>query len=104
MATITFKGQSIHTSGNLPKVGHSAPAFSLTKTDLSDITLNQLQGKRVILNIFPSIDTPTCAMSVRKFNQEASRLNNVEILCVSMDLPFAQKRFCGAEGLKQVTP
>lgn len=102
MATITLKGQPIHTSGDLPRALQSAPEFTLTKTDLSDVTLAQFKGKRVILNIFPSIDTPTCAMSVRKFNQEAATLAGVVVLCVSMDLPFAQKRFCGAEGLDKV--
>jgi len=104
MATLTLKGNAIHTSGDLPKVGQAAPTFTLTKTDLSEASLQQWQGKRVLLNVFPSIDTPTCAMSVRKFNQDAAALHNVEVLCVSMDLPFAQTRFCGAEGLKNVTP
>jgi len=104
MATITLKGNSIHTSGDLPRVGQSAPDFTLTKTDLNEIRLADFKGKQVILNIFPSIDTPTCATSVRKFNQEASKLSDVVVLCVSMDLPFAQSRFCGAEGLDKVIP
>ncbi len=104
MATITLKGDSIHTSGDLPRIGQSAPDFTLTKTDLSEVKLADFKGKPVILNIFPSIDTPTCATSVRKFNQEASKLSDVVVLCVSMDLPFAQSRFCGAEGLDKVIP
>lgn len=104
MATITLKGNPIHTSGDLPHVGQAAPDFTLTKTDLSEIKLTDFKGKQVILNIFPSIDTPTCATSVRKFNQEASTLSDVVVLCVSMDLPFAQSRFCGAEGLDKVVP
>ena len=104
MAKITLKGQPVHTGGDLPQLGQEAPGFILTKTDLSEVNLSHFKGKRLILNIFPSLDTPTCASSVRKFNQEASKLGNVEILCVSMDLPFAQSRFCGAEGLDKVTP
>lgn len=104
MATLTLQGHSLHTIGNLPTKGNSAPIFTLTKTDLTELTLKDLRGKRVILNIFPSIDTPTCAMSVRKFNEEAAKLQDVEVLCVSMDLPFAQARFCGAEGIERVTP
>ena len=104
MAKVTLKGQPVHTGGDLPQLGQVAPNFILTKTDLSELHLSELKGKRIILSIFPSLDTPTCATSVRKFNQEASKLNNVEILCVSMDLPFAQSRFCGAEGLDKVMP
>ena len=104
MATITLKGNSIHTNGDLPRIGQPAADFTLTKTDLSEVKLTDFKGKRVILNIFPSIDTPTCATSVRKFNQEASKLSDVVVLCVSMDLPFAQSRFCGAEGLDKVVP
>lgn len=104
MAKITFKGEPITTTGDLPEVGSLAPDFSLTKTDLSEITLKELKGKRVILNIFPSIDTDVCAATVRRFNEEASRLDNSVVLCVSMDLPFAHARFCGAEGLKDVIP
>jgi thiol peroxidase len=102
MADITFKGNAIHTAGSLPKLGATAPEFALTKVDLSTATLGELKGKRVVLNIFPSIDTPVCAASVRKFNEEASRLPNTVVLCVSRDLPFAQKRFCAAEGLNNV--
>ena len=102
MATVTLKGNPIHTVGELPKVGSAAPAFSLVKTDLSTVTSKDLLGKRVVLNIFPSVDTGTCATSVRRFNAEASKLSNTVVLCVSKDLPFAHKRFCGAEGLEQV--
>lgn len=103
MASITLKGNQIHTLGNLPEVGKSAPNFELVKNDLSTVTLSDFQGKRLVLNIFPSIDTGICAMSVRKFNEEASQLNNTEVLCISRDLPFAQQRFCGAEGIDNVT-
>jgi thiol peroxidase len=104
MATVTLKGNPVHTNGELPKVGAPAPAYTLTKTDLSDVTTAELKGKRVVLNIFPSIDTPTCATSVRTFNKRASEKPNTVILCISVDLPFAQKRFCGAEGLENVVP
>jgi thiol peroxidase len=102
MATITLKGSPVTTIGALPAVGSAAPAFSLTKTDLSDVTAVALRGKRVVLNIFPSVDTPTCAASVRRFNAEAAKLSNTVVLCVSKDLPFAHARFCAAEGLKDV--
>lgn len=104
MAQITLRGNAIHTVGDLPEVGEKAPDFRLTKIDLSDVSLNDFRGKKVILNIFPSIDTPTCSASVRKFNQELSNLDNTVVLCVSKDLPFAQKRFCAAEGLENVIP
>ncbi len=104
MAQITLKGNPINTSGELPKVGTKALDFKLTKTDLSDIGLSQFSGKRLVLNIFPSVDTAVCATSVRKFNQQASGLKNTVVLCVSRDLPFALKRFCGAEGLENVIP
>ncbi len=104
MAQVTLKGSPVHTSGELPAVGEVAPAFSLTKMDLTEISLSDLKGKRVVLNIFPSIDTATCATSVRMFNQRANEVPNTAILCISADLPFAQKRFCGAEGLEQVIP
>lgn len=104
MTTVTFKGQPIHITGNLPGKGKNAPAFTLTKTDLNELSLKDLKGKQIILNIFPSLDTPTCATSVRRFNAEAAKLADVEVLCISMDLPFAQARFCGAEGLDRVTP
>jgi len=103
MAEIMLKGNPIHTSGDLPAEGSQAPDFSLTKTDLSDVRLSDLKGKRVILNVFPSIDTAVCATSVRKFNEEASRFVNTEVLCASLDLPFAHNRFCGAEGIENVS-
>ncbi|MDO5971027.1 thiol peroxidase [Flavivirga aquimarina] len=102
MATVTLKGNSIETSGNLPLVGSSAPDFTLTATDLSTKTLNDFKGQKLVLNIFPSIDTGTCAQSVRQFNKEASQLENTKVLCISHDLPFAHARFCGAEGLDNV--
>ena len=102
MTTITFKGSSIKTKGFLPKVGASAPDFSLVKTDLENISLHELLGKKVILNIFPSIDTGVCATSVRQFNAKAAGLQNTVVVCISCDLPFAHKRFCGAEGIENV--
>jgi thiol peroxidase len=102
MAIITLKGNPIHTCGELPKVGSKASDFVLTKTDLADVSLKDFAGKRIVLNIFPSIDTSVCATSVRKFNAEASNLKNTVVLCVSLDLPFAHARFCGAEGLNNV--
>jgi thioredoxin-dependent peroxiredoxin len=102
MATVTLKGNAIETSGNLPKIGTLAPDFKLTATDLSTKTLNDFKGFKLVLNIFPSIDTGTCAQSVRQFNKEASNLENTKVLCISRDLPFALGRFCGAEGLDNV--
>ena len=102
MANITFRGTPANTVGNLPAVGAAAPAFTLTAADLSDKTLADFAGKRKVLNIFPSIDTGVCQQSVRTFNQRASALNNTVVLCISADLPFAQARFCGAEGLDNV--
>ena len=102
MASITLGGNPINTSGELPKVGTIAPDFQLVKNDLSITSLNDYVGSRLVLNIFPSIDTGTCATSVRKFNESASSLINTKVLCISRDLPFAQKRFCGAEGLENV--
>ncbi|MEL4309170.1 thiol peroxidase [Joostella sp. CR20] len=102
MATVTLKGNEIHTSGELPKVGTAAPEFSLVKTDLSTASLSDFKGSKLVLNIFPSVDTGTCAASVRAFNKEASALNNTKVLCISRDLPFAMARFCGAEGLDNV--
>ncbi|MCK4957163.1 MAG: thiol peroxidase [Candidatus Cloacimonetes bacterium] len=102
MAKITLKGNKVNTIGNLPKVGEKAPEFLLTKNDLSDVKLSDYRGKKVVLNIFPSLDTDVCATSVRKFNAEAEQLNNTVVLCISKDLPFAQSRFCGAEGLNNV--
>jgi thiol peroxidase len=103
MAKITFKGNPVATIGELPKVGSPAPAFTLTKNDLSPLGSKDLAGKNVVLNIFPSIDTGVCATSVRKFNEKAASLPNTVVLCVSKDLPFAMKRFCGAEGIEKVT-
>jgi thiol peroxidase len=102
MAKITFKGNAAHTAGTLPAVGSAAPDFKLTKSDLSDASLKDYLGKKVVLNIFPSLDTPVCAASVRRFNAEASKLDNTVVLCISRDLPFAQGRFCAAEGLNNV--
>jgi thioredoxin-dependent peroxiredoxin len=102
MAQITLKGNPIHTAGFLPKVGEMAHDFALTKSDLSPVSLGEFKGKRVVLNIFPSIDTSVCATSVRRFNEEAGKLKNTVVLCISKDLPFAHGRFCGAEGLQNV--
>ena len=102
MAKITLGGNPIETIGNLPTAGTKAPDFKLTATDLSVKSLNDFEGNRLVLNIFPSIDTGTCAQSVRTFNKEASELENTKVLCISKDLPFAMDRFCGAEGLKNV--
>lgn len=104
MASITLKGNKIETIGELPAVGTVAPAFHLTKTDLADIELADYAGKTVVLNIFPSIDTPVCASSVRKFNEAASTRANTLVFCISADLPFAHKRFCEGEGLEHVIP
>ena len=102
MATITLHGNVFNTNGELPKVGADAPGFRLVGADLKDVTLHDFVGKKKVLNIFPSIDTPTCATSVRKFNEKASALKDTVVLCISADLPFANKRFCGAEGLSNV--
>ncbi|MFY7811492.1 MAG: thiol peroxidase [Flavobacterium sp.] len=104
MAQITLGGNPISTIGTLPAIGTKALDFELLKTDLSIVKLSDFAGKKIILNIFPSIDTGTCATSVRKFNTKANELENTVVLCVSRDLPFAQKRFCGAEGLENVHP
>ncbi|HHM01559.1 MAG TPA: thiol peroxidase [Caldithrix abyssi] len=102
MAEITLKGNPIHTIGNLPATGDAAPEFTLTGTDLQDISLKDFKGKRVVLNIFPSLDTGVCAASVRRFNAEAEKLENCVVLCISKDTPFAHKRFCVSEGLDNV--
>lgn len=102
MASITLGGNPINTNGELPKIGTKAPNFFLIKNDLSVATLDDFSGSKLVLNIFPSIDTSTCATSVRKFNEKASQLENTKVLCISRDLPFAQRRFCGAEGLENV--
>ena len=102
MTKITLKGNSIHTSGELPKIGSLAKDFKLVANDLTIKTLNDFKGKKLVLNIFPSIDTGTCAASVRNFNKAAANLANTSVLCISRDLPFAQARFCGAEGIENV--
>jgi len=102
MSNVTLGGNPIEVAGSLPQKGQRAPAFTLVAADLADVPLSKYTGQRKILNIFPSIDTPTCAMSVRRFNQAASEKANAVVLCISADLPFAQKRFCGAEGLDKV--
>ena len=102
MSQVTLGGNPINVNGKFPQKGDTAPAFSLVAKDLSDATLATFAGKRKILNIFPSIDTPTCAVSVRQFNAQASTKANAVVLCISADLPFAQNRFCGAEGLTNV--
>ncbi len=102
MATITLRGNPIETIGDLPAVGSKAPAFNLTNTDLQDVSQNDYSTKKLVLNIFPSLDTPVCAASVRKFNSEASSFENTAVLCISADLPFAHKRFCESEGLENV--
>ncbi|MES2674752.1 MAG: thiol peroxidase [Pseudomonadota bacterium] len=104
MSTVTLKGNPFNTNGTLPATGSTAPAFNLVKTDLSEVTSASLAGKRIVLNIFPSVDTPTCAQSVRTFNTQASALDNTVVVCASQDLPFALARFCGAEGLSNVVP
>jgi thioredoxin-dependent peroxiredoxin len=104
MAQITLKGNPIHTSGDLPMKGTAAPAFTLVKTDLTETGLGDYAGHRVVLNIFPSLDTPVCATSLRKFNALATTIANTTVLCVSADLPFAAKRFCSAEGLENLVP
>ena len=102
MSSVTLKGNPVSVGGQLPQIGEQAPAFRLVGVDLSDRALADFAGKRKILNIFPSIDTPTCAASVRQFNAQASTKANAVVLCISADLPFAQGRFCGAEGLENV--
>lgn len=102
MATTHFQGNNVTTSGELPQVGSAAPAITVVGGDLGDVTLDQFAGKRVIVNIFPSIDTGVCQASVRHFNEDAAKLDNTVVLCVSRDLPFALGRFCGAEGIENV--
>jgi thiol peroxidase len=103
MSTVSLGGNPVQVKGHFPQKDESAPAFSLVGKDLANVGLDQFAGKRKILNIFPSVDTPTCAMSVRQFNAKASSIANAVVLCISADLPFAQARFCGAEGLDNVT-
>ena len=102
MATVNLRGNPIHTSGELPEVGSQAPDFTVTGGDLSDVTLDQFAGKQLILNIYPSVDTPTCAASTRAFNERVGGRDDAAVLCVSQDLPFAFGRFCGAEGIENV--
>ena len=102
MASITLKGSPVDTVGQLPAVGTKAPDFTLVKGDLSETDLRAYAGKNVVLNIFPSVDTSVCATAVRRFNSEAAKRPNTAVLCISADLPFAQERFCGAEGLENV--
>jgi thioredoxin-dependent peroxiredoxin len=102
MATVTLKGNPVNVGGNFPKAGDSAPDFHLTAGDLSDVSLASYAGKRKVLNIVPSLDTPTCAKSTRVFNEKASGMSNTVVLVIAADLPFAMSRFCGAEGLKNV--
>jgi len=102
MAEVTLGGNPVHTSGELPAVGSAAPAYTVTGSDLADVSSADLAGKNVVLNIFPSVDTPTCATSVRTFNERAASLDNTVVVCVSADLPFALGRFCGAEGIENV--
>jgi thiol peroxidase len=102
MAQITLKGNPAQTIGNLPAIGEPAPDFTLVDKELQDIALKDYAGRKVVLNIFPSVDTPTCAMSVRRFNAEMVKQDNAAVICISMDLPFAHARFCGAEGLENV--
>lgn len=104
MASVTLQGNTVRTSGELPAVGSSAPDFRLTNGDLADVSLADFQGRKKVLNIVPSLDTPTCATSTRKFNERASQLAGTVVLVVSADLPFAQKRFCTTEGIDNVQP
>jgi thiol peroxidase len=104
MATITLRGNAIHTAGDLPAVGAAAPDFRLVDGDLKDVTLETFKGKKKVLNVVPSLDTPVCATSTKKFNEKAAGMSNTVVLVVSADLPFAQKRFCATEGLKNVVP
>lgn len=104
METIYFNGQPCHTYGTIPAVGEVAPEFELTGADLSPVKLENYKGKQVVLNIFPSLDTAVCARSVRRFNEDASKLEDTVVLCISMDLPFAMARFCTLEGLNDVIP
>ncbi|SEF76091.1 thiol peroxidase [Parabacteroides chinchillae] len=104
MAKVTLKGNEVHTNGTLPVVGAEAPDFKGVKSDLTELSLSDLKGKKIVINIFPSLDTAVCATSVRKFNKEAASLPNTMVLAVSKDLPFAQGRFCTTEGIDKVIP
>ena len=103
MAMTNFKGNPVNTCGTIPTVGGKAPDAALTAADLSNVKISSLAGSKVVLNIFPSVDTSVCAASVRRFNETAASLDNTKVVCISRDLPFAQKRFCGAEGIENVT-
>ncbi|WP_339624711.1 thiol peroxidase [uncultured Winogradskyella sp.] len=102
MANVTLGGTPVETIGNLPKAGSKAPNFKLTGTDLADVSLENYKDHKLVLNVFPSVDTGTCAQSIRTFNEKASALQNTKVLCISKDLPFAMARFCGAEGIENV--
>lgn len=102
METIYFKGTPCHTYGNIPAVGTKAPCFNLVNADLQEVRCSDFPGKRIVLNVFPSLDTPVCAASVRRFNVEAAKARDTQVICVSMDLPFAEKRFCTAEGIDKL--
>ena len=104
MATVTLKGNPIEVAGSFPKPGQKAPAFRLVAKDLKDVSLADYRGKRKVMNIVPSLDTPTCATSTRKFNEKAGQMPNTVVLVISADLPFAMKRFCTTEGLQNVVP
>ena len=101
-SSVMLKGNPVDVAGNLPQIGSTAPNFTLVNSDLADVTLDNFAGKRKVLNLFPSVDTPTCASSVREFNKRAGSLNNTVVINISADLPFAQKRFCAAEGIENV--
>lgn len=100
METVYFKGNPCHTYGSVPRPGEAAKDFELTGKDLNEVKLSDFKGKKVVLNVFPSLDTPVCAASVRRFNVEAAKADNTVVVCVSMDLPFAEQRFCTAEGIE----
>lgn len=104
MQTVTLKGNPVNLFGKMPQIGTEAPFFELVKGDLSEVTINDFKGKNLILNVFPSIDTPVCAMSVRKFNEAADKLPETYVLGISHDLPFALQRYCAAEGLESIIP
>ena len=101
-SSVMLKGNPVDVAGNLPQIGSTAPNFTLVDEALQDVTLDSYAGKRKVLNLFPSVDTPTCASSVREFNKRASSMNNTVVINISADLPFAQKRFCAAEGIENV--
>lgn len=100
METVHFQGAPCHTYGSVPRPGETAPCFKLTSKDLADVTCKDFAGKRIVLNVFPSLDTPVCAASVRRFNEEAAKVKDTAVVCVSMDLPFAEQRFCVANGIE----